>query len=314
MSKPIHIEGMGVQGCMLALLLDRNGIDFTWNDTDEAITAWRASTGAIYPSTSEKFGPDWSCHGVWSKWHADNIFTDATEKALWVYSQKSPPHSSKYRATRNEKTGLTTAEPPAFHLNAQKLVPETRERFADKRTMGTPVHVQLIVAHGWSERRSHSYWGWTRRVNLGWSKEVGNPFAATQKPSFYFREGRFLMCYAYRIPATPYWYAGSNIIKQKLGAERSLDMVAKYERWKKNFLRMGNGHVWINEEEDFIEGWRPACGDEDWVTMRESDGAIMLRPLWNSGIRHFPYQWQGVLEHLHEAQHPGEVVAWTPGN
>lgn len=303
-TKPIHIEGMGIPGCLLALLLHRRGIDFTWHDTGETITAWRASTGAIYPSTSTKFGNDDACRLVWEHWHAIDLTDGCTEQAVWTYSQKSAPHGSKYQ-TRQLDCGLRQAIPFAYHLNAQALVPKVRDLFADKRTDGEPAHVIKIVSHGFGVRRSHSYWGWTRLVELDYADEIKEANSGL-RPTFYFREGRVVMAYAYPIPGTRFWYAGSNIIKQKLGKERSLEMPPKYDTWKDRFLRLGGGNVSVVDEDDFIEGWRPACGDLDWVT-REGD-VIHMRPLWNSGIRHFPQQWDGVLAHLGLPKMANELV------
>lgn len=49
-SKPVHIEGMGVIGSILAWHLHSAGQVFTWSDIDTEVNAWEACTGIIYPS------------------------------------------------------------------------------------------------------------------------------------------------------------------------------------------------------------------------------------------------------------------------
>lgn len=298
----VHIEGMGLTGSMLATMLAERGIEFTWHDTDDKQVAWQASTGAIYPAGSHKFGPDEDCRTVWADWHARQLFGTSTEEARYVYCTKSPPHEGKY-AREQLESGLWLAGPSSYHLNAQELVPAVRERFAAQRVQVAfapgPDDVDwYIVAHGWGRRLGHMYWGWTRLVTLDYDRSLYQRDGQELRPCFYFREGRFVMAYAYPVPNTPYWYAGSSIIKQPILGRKSLEMEPKYDRWKTNFERLAAGAVTVAQEGDFIEGWRPAAKADDDAWTRVRGNVISVRPLWNSGIRHFPKQWAGIATTL----------------
>jgi len=297
-NRHIHLIGMGASGSLLALkLLDAGFKNITWEDEDSNIVAWKASTGAIYPANSTKFGDDALCHTAWAE-DLSNIIPFVEQSTYW-FNHKSPPHEGKYRITKSSPSGLNMAELPSYHLNAQKLVPHVRDRLALTRLELGELrphkreNVLFIHTHGSTHRLSHFYWGWAVRVKLDYDTAV---FGGERRPCFYFREGRYVMAYAYPIPDTPYWYAGSSIIKQRLGKEKSLDIWSKYSRWQDNFERLSNSEVKVVDHGQAIEGWRPACGDSEWVTRKGNQ--IFLRPLWNSGLRHFPHQWWGVEKHL----------------
>jgi len=292
----VHLEGMGINGSLLALKLAERGVGFTWHDTIDPKVAWPASTGAIYPGGSEKFGPDAACHEEWLRWYEQGFANEFLELGSFTFCTKSPPHGGRYSTT--PVGALNVAALPSLHLNAQKLVVETRAQFSkQRREVGDAIwddgNLIYIVTHGWGERLGHVYWGWTRLVELQF-----NPKQFEHRPAFYFREGRFIMAYAYPVPGTPYWYAGSNIIKQRADARKSLSMEDKYERWKTNFERLGDGQVKVGREGDFIEGWRPAAAKEDEAWVRRKGNVLTFRPLWNSGIRHFPKQWAAVAAQL----------------
>lgn len=288
----IHIEGMGIQGCLLANFLELRGIEFTWHDLDVEQTAWKASTGAIYPANSTKFGDDAGCHEMWGHWIQQGLVDCVEVCSFWFNHKSCEPHNGKFGiqgSQTNVNGSLRMSRGPAYHFNAQKFVPETRERFANNRVLTTrriPEHDLYVVSHGWGLRQGHVYWGWTRLVELIYDKPMFDQDG--NRASFYFRDGRFIMAYAYPVPGTPYWYAGSHIIKQSTSKARSLEMEPKYEKWKENFERLSHGMVTVGKEHEFIEGWRPACRDDAWA--QRSGNKIELRPLWNSGIRHFPQQ------------------------
>lgn len=301
----IHIVGMGIPGCLLAVLLDREGIDFTWEDREcspdpqgviPVRTAWKASTGCIYPSGSTKFGPDEACREVWLNWCTSGLFEEAMEPnvlevANWIFNHKKPPHGGKYEFEQLAPNLRMATRAKSLHLNAQQLVVEVRRKFdARRRAFGTYMRLTnatVIHTHGFTHRLSHVYWGWTRLVGLDYS---GIELRKGIRPAFYFREGLLNMSYAYPVPNTPYWYAGSSLIKQQPSAMKELDVEKHYQRWLKNFERMAGGHVKVLSADDTpMQGWRPASKDEDWLQSRGCE--IWFRPLWNSGIRHFPMQW-----------------------
>lgn len=301
----LHLEGMGVNGCLMAHQLRRVGIEFTWHDTEESRTAWHASTGAIYPSGSTKFGPDELCYNVWRDWFNELQYAPWLERSNYVFMTKRPPHEGKYEFSEVE--GLKLGSMPSFHLNAQKMVESTRltfdhcrldaERCEVQRKAGqTPQAADLyVITHGFGERLGAAYWGWTRPVRLEYPKgfDVGG-----LRPCFYFRPDRVQMAYAYPISNTDTWYAGSSLIKQKLGKFKSLDMEGKYVRWKRMFETLSGGVVKVTEAGDCVEGWRPATAPEDTAWLRKRGNVVTLRPLWNSGIRHFPFQWAALAHQL----------------
>jgi len=300
MSRRIHIIGMGVTGCLLAQRLEEYGVPFTWEDNDSSVSAWPASTGAIYPGGSEKFGPDEECRRVWESWF-DNKRRPAipglVERCSYVFNHKQPPHEGEYNM-RETPHGLRIADGVwGYQLNAQFLVSHTRREHAlarrpiDFYKVMEPTAI-IIRAHGFTERLSHVYWGWTRLVHLKYDESI----YGTERPQFYFRKGRYIMAYAYPVPGTQMWYSGSSIIKQTV--PKKLDMEPKYDRWKTNFLELSGGAVEIASEGDFLEGWRPAAAKEDTAWVRRKGNVLTVRPLWNSGIRHFPKQWAAIATQL----------------
>jgi hypothetical protein len=299
----LHIEGMGVYGSLVARRLMLCGInDFTWNDKECSTNAWSACTGAIYPGGSNKFGPDAECAKQWALWHYDQWFCSPhVAPAEFWYSSKSAPHDGGYKPKRQSKHGLRYGA-LSLHLDAQALVQETRTMLHFKRKHNYRDGGVRIIAHSWSSRLSHYYWGWTRFIKLDYDKSVYG-VDANGLAAFYFRPSKVQMAYAYPVGNTGWWYAGSHIIKQQLQKRRSLSIEPKYQKWKELFLRCANGAVEITAEDQFLDGWRPAAAvdDTDWVQSYVSMAGtqhLVMRPLWNSGVRHFPRQWQDLAYHL----------------
>ena len=91
----IHFEGMGLQGAMTLTMAEAELPDFfdehevTWNDTDHPHTAWKASTGAIYPANSTKFGDDWACHQTWEDWFYADHFQRHLEQCNFWFNHKT---------------------------------------------------------------------------------------------------------------------------------------------------------------------------------------------------------------------------------
>jgi hypothetical protein len=289
----IHIEGMGVNGCLLALQLHQQGLGFTWHDRELVANAHRACTGAVYPSGSAKFGPDMACHALWESWYEKGVYGDLVERASYVFTSKHPPHEGRYPSTRLKLYDVGVANPGtySYHLNAQWLVQQTRDFFQYARMTQPPDAAGVdwyVISHGWTERLAYVYWGWTRLVEL--RAHGGAPLLVFGlRPAIYHRPHKFLICYAYPVPGTPWWYAGSHIIKQSTTGARELEVEPKYERWKREFLQATRGGVEIAQEGEFLQGWRPAARDDAWL--QRTGNVLSLRPLWNSGVRHFPLQW-----------------------
>lgn len=306
MKNLVHIQGMGITGCLLALALDELDVEFTWLDNDAPHTAWKASTGAIYPA-GKKGSVDWITYKMWEAMLQRPWLKPVVkhfEMCPYWFNHKSPPHNGAYPIT-SQYRGLQKASAPSYHLNAQKFVPAVRRRFADREIKQFDRTAQrgamVVRAHGFTERQTHAYWGWTRLVKLKYNK----PFTlGTQgdRPCFYFRDGRFIMAYAYPVPGTEWWYSGSSLIKQRADNMHDLGVVGKYERWQKQFERLSNGNVKVIEGGPYLTGWRPAY--TGWENEREAAWVergrrmITVPPLWNSGIRHFPKVLTEVIEQL----------------
>lgn len=292
----VHLEGMGLQGALLAHRLSMYGMPFTWHDTDAPHCAWKASTGAIYPAGAINHGPDQECYDVWKAWYEHGYFerSHLERSAGFVFCTKNPPHKGTYAHQEYAGDNLRIGA-PSYHLNAQAFVEAMRNQHYLKRHKGPNTNVSTyIITHGWGQRLAFAYWGWTRKVRITATFDRVNG----ERAAFYFRPNRFSMAYAYPIPGSNYYYAGSSILKQRLGKFHDLDPVPKYERWKRIFEEQGAGHVKVAEEGDYLTGWRPAAAETDTAWVRVRSGLITLRPLWNSGIRHWPKQWAGVANRL----------------
>jgi hypothetical protein len=283
----IHLEGMGVIGCYLAHRLDADGVDFTWHDTDEPVTAWKACTGAIFPTGHEDDQLallDWMGHAT------DERFAGHMEVGSYVFSQKTPPHKGKASWVPLAGQAKLLAV-PSLHLNAQEWVPWTREVFADKRDLPGRFS-ELVVTHGFGARLARLMWGWTVPVRIHTTANLPN------RPCIYFREGRFTMAYAYPIPRTDTWYAGSSLINQRV--PKQLTVGKKYDRWHRDFMRLGADYVLdVEVAGEPIQGWRPVPSKgDDALVRRTTDGALAVRPLWHSGVRHAPLVYNALKEAL----------------
>jgi hypothetical protein len=284
---------MGVIGCYLGLRLLHDGVDFTWHDSSEAVNAWEACTGAIFPTGH---ADDLEALAVWRGHLDDPGFAPYMEEAAYVFSQKHPPHGGKYRHV--ELGPMRLAEERSLHLNAQDWVRRTRLLLANHQ--GPPSTGQRrVITHGFGPRLARFMWGWTVRVKVGF--EPGTELVSGghfMRPCIYCREGRFVMAYAYPVPGTELWYAGSSLISQRV--PKRLDVEKHYRRWRGQFLRMTEGYVTgVARASEPIEGWRPVPFKDDtaWIT-EQPDGSLAARPLWHSGVRHAPHIYNALREVL----------------
>lgn len=299
----VHVEGMGLTGCLLAYHLEKAGADWSWHDIDAPFTAWKASTGAIYPA-GQPGSLDYECWRVWAEWlQGQRLYPLAHfEPATYWFNHLSPPHHGDYEFYQDGKNDLRRAGPLSYHLNAQTFVPATRRKFKARMVGSAPGHLvgrdAYVVAHGFSERLDHVLWGWTVPVKL----KLPHYMCGGYRPALYFRRGRFVMAYAYPAPGTEYWYAGSSLIHQR--EPRELEVEAKFERWRRDFETLANGAIRVTDRgAGSLQGWRPAEGDGrvDPVvkrSLRRSEVRLTVPPLWHSGIRHFPRVLQQLLGHL----------------
>jgi len=287
----IHLEGMGVLGSFIAWTLHQRGVQFTWHDIDSSVNAWRASTGAVFPTGEVE---DIDGMRMWQHWLATPSaqLQASTERASWWYCTKAPAHGAKGKPIAD--LGALKRHPvDSIHFNAQNFVPATRVRFDSQRVGCAPTGAQLVVSHGFNERLDHYVWGWTRLVQL----QCDSRMLVAGRPSIYCREGRFVMAYAYPIAGTSYWYAGSSLIVQK--KPHDLDVQKKYDTWLKHFTRLTGGLVKVVGAAQFLTGWRPRglATDGQWWR-RRADGALLLKPHWHNGVRHAPLVVNALFKEL----------------
>jgi hypothetical protein len=278
---------MGVIGCYLAWRFWEDGVPFTWNDTEEPVTAWRACTGAIFPTGHAE---DQEAMAVWHKHFTESGFAGHMERAEYVFCTKAPPHGGRYEH-RALVGDAKLACLSSLHLNAQTWVPFTRGMFAPAQRDPEPGAVRVIT-HGFGPRLDRFMWGWTMPVRL----RVNHMHV--ERPCIYFRRGRFVMAYAYPIPNTDLWYAGSSLISQRV--PKRLDIPPKFRRWRDQFLELGDGYILGVAPAGLArQGWRPVPAKDDtaWIT-RLDDGTLAARPLWHSGVRHAPHIYTALQEAL----------------
>lgn len=289
----IHLTGMGVLGCLTAWQLERCGVTFSWSDTRENINAWKASTGACYPSGGDL---DTQCYNTWLTWVDQDIYpSDIVEVcSYWVDGlTKSLPHG--LNSTVKHCAGNMRLAGRSIHLDAQELVHRTREHFMDLEVTLPPKRCRRVTSHGHGVTLRRYLWGWTRLVKLQCDPSI----VKHGRPSFYLRKNRFQFAYAYPKPHSEWWYAGTSLINQTI--PKSLRVLPKYKAWKERFLELSNGLVKVVGEGDILQGWRPCVEsglsktegykrDRSMLTI-DDDGTIHYPTLATGGFRHFPVVW-----------------------
>jgi hypothetical protein len=303
----VHLEGMGLLGCLTAWQLSRLGIEFTWSDCDASYTAWRACTGACYPCSP---GIEGNCYYQWMQWVGSGIYPDGLLEVCdyWVDScTKSLPHGLV--GDVEALAGPMRLVGRSVHLNAQRLVELTRSYFACCRTTNVPAvrDTRLyLIAHGFNSRLKRYLWGWNRLVKLSYDPEgpLGTQSRQGCRPCFYLRKNRFQYSYCYPRPGTPYWYAGSSMISQT--TPRMLNVEARYAAWLGWFKELSGGLVEVEEEGDCSQGWRP-LGQKEKNLLKHleictvSPGRISCPPMGASGFRLYPCIWEQLSRHLSAA-------------
>lgn len=281
----IHLQGMGVTGSLLARLLEDSGLAFTWHDIESAFVSWKAATGAIYPCADE---PGLRDLVEWQNWvRKGGCFCGepwCEEADYWSVFVKpgAPPKPLELFPTFS------------VHVNSQLLVESTRERFAACRRVGEEGADFLIIAHGFNSRMQFTHWGWSGLVEL----HSKLPASGGRRPCIYYRKGS-LMFYAYPTPGMPEaHYAGSSIIRQKLGQEHSLKLLPKYETWRKHFADLTTVSIG-RLLEPLVEGWRPAMesGEKDTSVLVRGN-TLIVPPLDTNGIRRLPSVWRNLVNEL----------------
>lgn len=300
-----HLEGMGLVGSLMAWRLQQEGIPFTWHDTEETVTAWRACTGACYPAGKEDSLDRW-CYNQWNEWYDEETLpaNDILERCPYIVDtvNKTLPHGLVGRSAGFRTVGsLRLPELPSLHVNAQRLVLRVRETFAAERRAGPPGDAIVIVAHSFSHRLQRYLWGWTRLVTLTYDIDRFG-----ERACFYLRKNRFQFAYCYPSPGTRWWYAGSSLVSQTRA--NSLEIGEKYLGWRNRFHELTGYEVKVEKEGPCMEGWRPARlgslsaleghaghGRSDkWLLIKQSERRIYIPPMTSNGFRHFPELWRQI--------------------
>lgn len=293
--RPIHIEGMGVVGSVLAWELATRGVAFTWNDAELAICAWPACTGSVVPSG---FLSDQVGYRFWEHWAAYpplETKTPIVEPADYWFSAQRAPSGAPSKPDR-DIGALRRYPQPSYHVNAAELVWHTRRAFAAGRLAIAPAGATVVVAHGYSERLDRLVWGWSCLVDLGISSKL--PMSA-RRPCLYVQRNRFQVAYAYPCPGTPYWYAGSGHVIQHPKNARGINMTGKYAAWWGLLSeRSGGMVVSARQVTQMVQGWRPAGRDTDVALVRRSGSRLLTRPCGSSGVRWAPAVAQAVCNTL----------------
>jgi hypothetical protein len=289
---------MGVVGSLLAWQLLQRKVPFTWNDAETNINAWSASTGCIYPSGDPL---DTIAYNVWKNWVASPPWRvpGMVETSGYWFCTKSAPNGLK-GGIEAQVGPLRRSTFPAMNFNAQAFVAMTRKMFAMKRlTYSAPRAKKVVVTHGFGERLHHYVWGWHRKVRLRFHEDLVNA-EFCKRMTISLTRGRFVMAYAYPMPGYPEWYyAGSDRVVQKTAKE--LEVLPKYEAWRRNFTSLSGGLIEIMEEGGIAQGWRPAGRPDDDAMVMELTGrfgSVLVKPQRGNGVRHAPLVCRAVMTAL----------------
>jgi hypothetical protein len=289
----LHIEGMGVVGSILAWHLHQRNQSFTWSDTDYFISAWRASTGGIYPAGDQE---EFACYQRWRQWQSAPPWDvrGCVELASFWFLSKNPPHGGRYEVI-GQVGPLRLGELPSLHLSAQKLVEGTRIAFAGQRRESEPSGASTVVSHGFGPRLHHVSWGWHVPVELAISPSI-REYTGSRRSCFYLRTDRFTMAYAYPTPGTSTHYAGSSTIRQK--DPHTADPMPHFQKWADRLVERTQGRVQVSRYGKPVQGWRPVPDKADTAIVREIGGKLHVRPMSANGVRLAPLYVDAVLERL----------------
>lgn len=287
----VHLEGMGVVGCMLALRLEEEKIKFTWFDNYTKYNAWRASTGCIYPSGDIK---EREAYHRWRKDFNSEKFGKTLERAAYWFITKNPPHGGKYDI-EGHVGPLNLGGFPSYHLNVQDFVRETRKKFEDRYVDDAPVTAsKLVISHGFHKKTlDHYQWGWSARVKLRFSEKI-TEMSDGLRPCFYLRRGRVTpLVYAMPMAGTNDWYAGSYMLNTK-NTDKSYNIVDKAQTWVRNVEHLTEDKVEVIDVDDHEEGWRPCprpklFGNSKLAAVDDKHtNKIYVRPMEGNGVRMAP--------------------------
>lgn len=297
-----HLEGMGLVGCLIATMLETHEIEFTWNDTQEKRTAWKASTGCVFPTGNEL---DALCYAHWRHYmKSGSVFArrmeEFTEWGRWSYISESPPHGGRSKGVvRWKKVGpLVLSNSLTLHLNVQAFVKATRAIYAEQETKKPRKKSKVIVTHG-TAQASRFVWGWSAQASIDLGDDLVDQLGelGEERPCLYLRKG-YEMTYVYPLPRSRRYYLGTSTINMSTQKSRDVRKEAKKAIARVEEATGGEAKVRGVHRGTLVEGWRPA-GEDDlpWVG-KEGSSRLLLRPMRGDGVRHFPHLWSQLHEQL----------------
>jgi hypothetical protein len=282
-SPDLHLSGMGVLGSLTALRLEAAGVPFTWDDPDAQVTAWRASTGLIYPT-----GDDHSLTNLaaWRRWADEGWLPDRVlESVTFAYPQRAAPHGGRYPTYRVGP--LTCADAPAFVLDTRALVLHTRERFAGRRRDDCPPGRRRVISHGFS-RAEAFMWGWSAVARLRLHPDLA---ALPARPVLYGRRIH-VSRYAYPAPGRDRtrYLIGSASVQQRV--PKRLDLTKHLTGWIADLPAVFGDAAHLVDVGELRQGWRPRPvdgADPVPVVDRSRPVPVVRYPaLRHSGVRWAP--------------------------
>ena len=304
--KPIHLTGMGVTGSLIALMLRRRKVEFTWSDTDSPYNAWQASTGGVFPSG--RAGSDgMEGYHFWRRvTDAGDLPKDILDTAPYLYNTKAPPHGAPAGGA-TPLSNLTLYAYPSLHFNAQRLVQYVRALEHKTRQPGRPTGSLDIVTHGFQAcsygiHASTFQWGWSVRVKveIRQAKALARSTKYGLAPSLYLRKGKFVMAYLYPVPGNPgEHYFGSHMIAQR--TPKPLEVPPKFEALRSKAFELSGGDlVKLKAIAEPVQGWRPIAGagwDGRWIAL-DGSSRILCKPMGSSGFRFAPMLLAALAQRL----------------
>ena len=292
--KPIHLTGMGVTGSLVALMLRRKRVAFTWSDSDVTINAWRASTGGVFPAG--RSGSDaYEGYHFWHAAHLQGVLPrDIFDSAPYLYNTKAPPHGAPKGATTS-LGNLNLYPRPSLHFNPQRLVQYVRALEEKSRRDARPAGSLDIVTHGFQGPRAGInaptfQWGWSTKVRAEIRQAKALAKLNPLPPSLYLRKGKFVMAYLYPVPGEAgVHYFGSHMIAQK--QPKALEIPPKFEALRTRAFELSRGDLLkMKAIAEPVQGWRPIAGagwDGRWIAL-DGSSRILCKPMGSSGFRYAP--------------------------
>jgi hypothetical protein len=282
----VHIEGMGWLGSVLAYRLRAEGVEFTWNDTEDKLNSWEASTGLVYPAGDERSQKNLT---EWNRWYLRPFLPErSVERVNYLFAHKSPPHGGKWGF--HDLGPAKLADDHAFSVNVPAIVHQARREFAARRTDSVPAGALLFRAHG-TQRAEKYMWGWSAPVRLVLPPALAD---LEHRPVFYGRQVRRLV-YAYALPGTDLHLAGSTLVRQS--TRKPLNVEKHVARWCADWV-VTFPEIGLMDIGKPVQGWRPRPAEDDHADVVRTGDSVSLPALWHSGVRWAPGVIDKAIEQL----------------